>query len=216
MKTLKTLILLLFITVSTNAQNIQFHYDLGTGRKHPTTTIEMFKPDKWGNSFFFFDMNHNGDKGVDLSYLEIARCFKINKTPFSVHVEYNGGFTTAFPIEDAWLGGIDYSWSNKDFSKGFSIKTLYKNIREKDDASFQLTGVWYMHFFKRKLSFTGFVDFWKEEMYWGDKKFRFLTEPQIWYNINKQFSVGSEVEISSNFISNDLEIMPTVAIKYNF
>jgi len=44
------------------AQNVQFHYDLGhnlskdlSNRPAVTTTVEMFKPDKWGSTFLFTD-----------------------------------------------------------------------------------------------------------------------------------------------------------------
>ena len=48
-----------------------------------------------------------------------------------------------------------------------------------------------------------------------------LTEPQFWYNFTPHFSVGSEVEISNNFIYNTYDdktffINPTVALKWNF
>ena len=84
-----------------------------------------------------------------------------------------------------------------------------------NDNSFQLTGVWYLNFLKGKMSFNGFADFWKEETANGD--FIFLTEPQLWFNATKKFSVGGEVEISSNFAGMDgLKAMPTVAAKYTF
>lgn len=38
------------------AQNIQLHYDLG--RKGITSTVEMFKPDKGGSTFFFVDLDY--------------------------------------------------------------------------------------------------------------------------------------------------------------
>ena len=48
---------LLFFTMiafasAVSAQNIQLQYDLGKDRKYVTTTVEMFKPDKLGNTFF--------------------------------------------------------------------------------------------------------------------------------------------------------------------
>lgn len=51
-----------------DAQNIQLHYDLGhtlysdlTPRQSVTTTVEMFKPDKWGSTFFFIDLDYKND-----------------------------------------------------------------------------------------------------------------------------------------------------------
>jgi hypothetical protein len=72
-----------------------------------------------------------------------------------------------------------------------------------------------------KLTFAGFADFWKEGMDWDvdgsiDTDFRFLTEPQLWYNFNQHFAVGTEVELSNNFIGDQFFVSPTVALKYTF
>lgn len=217
---MKKILLVLIVSVmglGAIAQNIQTHYDMGKDRGHLTTTVEMFRPDKLGNTFFFIDFDYGtqGQEGVSLSYFEIARCFKLGKeTPFSFHAEYNGGFTKAFTINDAWLGGVDYSWNAADFSRGFSLKALYKNIRKSDDAGFQLTGVWYVNF-AEKFTFSGFADFWKDKgNFFG--KYVFLAEPQIWYNASEHFSFGGEVELSNNFVASEFKVMPTLAVKWTF
>ncbi|WP_066631535.1 DUF5020 family protein [Labilibacter marinus] len=215
------------------AQNLQVHYDFGKERKMVTTTLEMFKPDKYGSTFFFADMDYgsegSGVDGINLSYWEIARSFKWNETQkLEPRVEYNGGFfrfaddsyfaDASFAINDAWLIGAQYTWNNQDFSKVFTLQANYKTIRDKD-AGFQITGVWGLHFFDRKLSFMGFADFWKEENIFMNETtdFVFLTEPQLWYNINKTFSVGGEVEISSNFGGNKGSMVnPTLGAKWTF
>jgi len=225
------LALLLFILGDITAQNLQVHYDFGKDREHPTSTIEMFKPDKYGNTFFFIDMdyNANGINGVSLAYWEIARVFKTEKMPVGIHAEYDGGMgqfksgnqQVGYTLNDAWLGGIDYSINAQDFSKGASIKVLYKYIRDKHEASFQITGVWYVHFLNNKFSFTGFADFWREDWDFNfdgitDTEYIFLAEPQIWYNINKTFAIGSEIEMSNNFGNNEgFMINPTLGLKWN-
>jgi len=228
-------------------QNVQLHYDMGKDRGYLTSTVEMFKPDKFGNNFFFIDFDYGvGDmKGVSLAYMEIARCIKLGKSPFSWHAEYNGGFgksvkndlyskvganynsaplEASYPINNAWLTGVDYSWNAKDFSRGFSLKALFKTIQDKNDASFQLTGVWYVNMLKNKVTFSGFADFWKEDNDFflnaplGTKtQFIFLSEPQLWYNFCKNFAAGGEVEISSNFaLHKGLKACPTLGMKYTF
>ncbi|MBI9067911.1 MAG: DUF5020 family protein [Salinivirgaceae bacterium] len=215
-----------------NAQNVQLHYDFGKGRQMLTTTVEMFKPDKLGNTFFFIDFDYgskdSGVEGVSGAYWEIARVIKTENMPVGFHAEYNGGLGRiiaapgAFRINDCFLAGVDYSVNAADFSKGFSIKGLYKYIANKEDASFQITGVWYWNFFDGKITFKGFADFWKEDSDFdydekADACFIFLTEPQIWYKVNEHFSAGGEVEISSNFGGNDgFMVNPTLAIKYIF
>ncbi|MEZ5104620.1 MAG: DUF5020 family protein [Draconibacterium sp.] len=224
-------ILLLFVffvsVVAVKAQNIQLHYDLGEGRKFFTSTVEMFKPDKYGSTFFFIDMDYSSDarninNGISLAYWEIARAFKWNENQkFQPRVEYNGGTfkldgTAPFiPIENCYLAGIERTWASGDFSKILTLQANYKYIQDKEDASFQLTAVWTIQMLEGKLSFLGFADFWKEEMYWGTD-FRFLTEPQLWYNFSSHFAVGSEVELSNNFVGDKFFVSPTLAVKCTF
>ncbi len=127
---MKKLILLLAVVagVSAKAQNVQFHYDFV--REHPTSTVEMFKPDQWGNTFFFIDMDYNGKNGeVTGSYWEIARELKIGKGPISAHVEYNGGQMNGVgSFGNAYLAGPSYTYLAKDFSYGITFMALYKYI----------------------------------------------------------------------------------------
>ncbi|MBN2348965.1 MAG: DUF5020 family protein [Bacteroidales bacterium] len=214
------------------AQNIQLHYDFGKDRNYLTSTVEMFKPDKFGSTFFFIDMDYdvNKVKGVSMAYWEIARDLKFWEAPFAWHAEYNGGFgqfytptaNQAYTINDSWLTGATYTWNNADFSKGFAVQALYKYIRDKHDLSFQLTGIWYLHMLDHKISFAGFADFWREDMDFNfdgerDTKFIFLAEPQIWYNFNVHFSLGSEIELANNFGTvKGFKICPTLGVKYEF
>jgi Domain of unknown function (DUF5020) len=233
----KLLILFLFVATGTalSAQNVQLHYDMGKTRKYLTSTVESFKTDKYGSTFYFIDIDYGkaGDKGVEgpqLAYFEIARGIKFWNSPFELHVEYNGGFgqfkaspfNGAYTINDAWLFGGNYTWNTKDYSKIFTLQGMYKNIRGKNDMSFQLTGVWNLQFFKNKVTLSGFADFWREDNIVGPSgntkatDFVFLTEPQFWFNVTKQFSLGSEVEMSSNFAGHKgFMCNPTVAVKWN-
>jgi len=234
------IILLIFVVLALKAQtNLQVHYDFGKNRHYVTTTLEMFKPDKWGNTFWFVDFDYNFTKfnHPSMAYFEIARSLKFWDGPLSAHFEYNGGLGNSdsfgYSINNAWLGGVNYDFHNADFSKTLTLQAMYKNIRGKyDDGScqnsFQLTGVWNLNFFKKKLTVSGFADFLKEDnlnLYNanGDlispnlTKYVFITEPQFWYNLSENLSLGSEIEIASNFASvNGFKVCPTLAAKWNF
>ena len=61
--------------------------------------------------------------------------------------------------------------------------------------------------------------FWKEDnvINGEEKEYVFLSEPQLWFNATKNFSIGSEIELSSNFAGLDgFNVMPTVAAKWTF
>ncbi|MDX1283553.1 MAG: DUF5020 family protein [Draconibacterium sp.] len=233
-------VLLLFSFVAfaatVNAQNIQAHYDFGKDRNFVTTTVEMFKPDKYGSTFFFVDMDYSSesrdvDNGISLAYWEIARAFKWEENQkIMPRVEYNGGVFKLngedapwIAIENCWLAGIERTWASADFSKILTLQANYKNIKDKDNASFQLTAVWVVQMAKGKLTFAGFADYWKEEMGWDFNvqgipqtitDYRFLAEPQLWYNVSKNFSFGTEIELSNNFEADDFRVMPTLAVKW--
>jgi hypothetical protein len=73
MKKPVVILIVLFAIASVKAQNLQVHYDFGENRKLVTSTVEMFKPDKWGSTFFFIDMNYDAKNGktVSLAYWKL-------------------------------------------------------------------------------------------------------------------------------------------------
>lgn len=124
MKKLKSLLLMalaLLPASKTLAQtNAQILYDFGNDRKYVTLTLEMFKQDKWGSTYFFVDHDFNYDKMDPNSpnvaqggtYTEISRALNFwqnsSMKNWSLHVEYNGGITKNYPINNAWLFGVEY------------------------------------------------------------------------------------------------------------
>ncbi len=218
--------------ISAQAQNVQVHYDLGrnlypdeeAGRQKVTVTLEQFKADQWGSWFYFVDIDFSR-KFTEGAYTEISREFNLGKKGFAAHVEYDGGLNRFGSFQQAGLLGAAWNGHNEDFSKTYSVQLLYKRVFKSYDYtsaynSVQLTGVWGLNFGK-KCTFSGFIDFWRGEKADGHGQLVVLTEPQLWYNINKHFSLGTEWEISSNFIYNTYNdksffVNPTVAMKWNF
>ncbi|MDR1407842.1 MAG: DUF5020 family protein [Tannerella sp.] len=209
------------------AQNIQIHYDTGSAlygahkdRPLITTTVEMFKPDRWGSTFFFVDMDYRS-QGIAAAYWEIARELKFRQGNVSMHIEYNGG---APYVKNAFLLGATYTYGNAGFTKGFTFTPMYKYIQTLHSPhQFQLTATWYMYFVSRRFSFTGFADWWREPSANGD--FVFLAEPQGWIHLNRfrgidphfNLSLGSEVEASYDFAGkNGFFLIPTLAARWDF
>lgn len=237
---------LMACTISLTAQNVQLHYDLGhtlykdlSDRPSMTTTVEMFKPDNWGSTFMFTDIDYQRD-GVAGAYWEIAREFNVSKNrQWAAHIEYNGGLTSN---EDTWaatrfqhaaLVGPAWNWHNADFSRTFSLQAMYKyyfkNRHWNVDGfnSFQLTGVWSISFANRLCTFSGFLDAWYDSSAKGN--WIVMSEPQFWFNLNTlkgwdkvNLSLGTEVELSHNFVWNERSqhdrfyAIPTIAAKWTF
>lgn len=222
---------MLTFSFSSKAQNIQLHYDFQRGCA--TSTIEMFRPDNGGSTFFFVDLDYSPK--VTGAYFEISRELNFwqdtDLSWLSAHLEYNGGLNTqAGSFNNCWLGGLTYSGHSKDWSKTWSISAMYKAIPGTVDVlgkcqmhNFQITGVWNLDFFNHWLSFNGFLDFWREMRPWQGTEFIFLTEPQLWVNLknikgweNINLSLGTEMEISANFVGKGFHVMPTLAAKWTF
>jgi hypothetical protein len=228
-------LLLLFVLISfaqVYAQNLQVHYDLGEDRNYITTTLEMFKPDEYGATFFFVDFDYNlpGNKSMSLAYFEIARYVTVYDK-LALTVQYNDGIVVgegsplnyAFTLNQTWLGGVSYP-----IDLGFvtlNTDLLFRKTYNSESPDGQLTIVWFVPFLEGKFSFTGFLDFWSQDKLVraqlpseDEKEFVFLTEPQIWYNIMNHLSVGTEIEISNNFLpfQDEIKVNPTIALKWNF
>jgi hypothetical protein len=226
------------ISLGSVAQDIQLHYDFGrniytgeeAGRQKVTITVEQFKADDWGSWYYFFDVDLTS-KTTRSIYTEISREINLGKNlPLAAHVEYDGGLWHAPAIgngsyQQAGLAGIAYNGHNADFSKTWSVQALYKQFFKSYEgthsyASFQLTGVWGLNFLDNKMTFSGFIDFWRGEKANNHGCLVILSEPQLWYNVNKHFSVGTEVEFSNNFIVNYYNdktffVNPTLGVKWN-
>lgn len=233
--------ILLMLSFTVYAQNIQLHFDPRHAlhsdvvpRNYLTATFEMFKPDKWGSTFMFVDLDFNQSRGnIGLAYLEIARDIKIGKSPIMAHIEFNGGLgktgksnanTSGFSIENAYLGGASYATN----IGGVNLSTylVYKyNAFERVSNDVQWTVTWGTNLFNDKVTLSGFLDVWTENKdrthakAISGKKVILLTEPQFWYNLTPNLSLGTEIEISNNFYvfyNNNIYVNPTLAAKWNF
>lgn len=230
--------------LTVKSQNIQLHedfahtlYDELSGRPSMTVTLEMFKPDKLGSTFTFVDLDFHSE-GMSGAYWEISREFNLTKNKqWAAHIEYNGGVASdeetwqATKFQHAILLGGAWNWASKDFSKTFSVQLMYKYYFKNSHhgvnpfSGFQLTEVWGIQFAKGACTFSGFCDLWYDPN--ANGKLIFLTEPQFWYNFNTlwkgvNLSIGTEVEISNNFVWNDLGqnnkfyVIPTIGAKWTF
>ena len=198
-----------------NGQNIQLHYNSShalyddlSSRPRVFTTLELYKPDKWGHTFLFTDINYYADGAAGV-YWEISREF----------------------FQHAFLTGFAWNWASSDFNRTFSLQALYKqyfNGMGRDGyAGFQGTAVWGLNFAKGLLTFSGFCDLWYDPDVKGN--FILLSQPQFWVNLNAlkgmngvNLSLGTEVEVSNNFVFNDkgdndkFYVTPTLAAKWTF
>jgi hypothetical protein len=236
---MKKLILISFLAlpIICNAQNLQLQYDFGENRKFVTATLEMFKPDTLGSTFFFadFDFNFPGKyRSMSAAYWEISREFYIpglRKNPtfdeLALHLEYNDGFGAyeagrdtmlAFTYNSVFLMGLGHPVKIGQFV--LSTQYLLRLPRGMNSPDFQFTVVWFQPLFKDKLLLTGFADLWSQDKIANTEKKElvFQTEPQLWYLITPKIGIGGEIEISKNFPvgPNKWEFLPTLGFRWEF
>ena len=196
--------------------NVQMHYDFAKAlygseldnRPRWTATIENFKADKWGSTYFFVDGNF-ADNTLESAYAEFARELRFWEAPLAVHVEYNGGLSGNGSYNDAYLAGGAWNWANKDFSKTFSLQLLYKYLARQQVGSkhsWQVTTVWGIHFANGLCTFSGYADLWHDGSVKGN--LMLSSEPQFWFNLaaldsvddDFKLSLGAELELSKGLV----------------
>jgi len=230
------LLFALFSPLTMMGQNLQFQYDFGEDRKFYTATLEMFKPDTLGSTFWFVDLDFNfpgNPRSMSAAYWEISREFYVpwlKTTRFkklAFHLEYNDGFT-AYRDSGTAMGAASY---NSVFLTGFShplkigtvelsTQWLLRIPRGMNRPDFQFTVVWFQPIFQNKILFTGFIDLWSQDkVYEPDKKeLVFQTEPQLWLMLTSAIALGGELEINKNFPvgPNEWEFFPTLGFRWEF
>ena len=222
------------------AQNVQVFYDFGENRQYVTTTFEMFKADKFGDTFWFIDHYYNPTDNSAVvtpnsgpangSYFEIERGINFwqdtNLKDLSAHVEYDGLITgTGFNM-GTWCFGAKYFFHSSDFSKTLTLYAMYEHFNSNKisqaDVPVKFSAVWGINdiFGVKGLVFKGFADFWGNDSQFGTS-WSFLSEPQIWYNLlpnvfDGHLDIGGEIEISNNFVKKGFAINPAAGIRWNF
>lgn len=218
------------------AQNVQVFYDFGENRQYVTTTFEMFKADKFGDTFWFID-HYYADKAqrkagnasaFNGTYFEIERGINFwqdsNLKDLSAMVEYDGSSWGA----GIFCFGAKYFLHNADFSNTFTVALLYDAHIGVGDADIpvKFSGVWGMNdiFGVKGLVFKGFIDVWGNNSAFADgtsAKVSVLTEPQVWFNLGSTFDghldLGGEVELSYNFAGHKgFMVNPCAGIRWTF
>ena len=250
----RTLLWACLLTLSVNltfaGTNLQVFYDFGSlgtactnqRTNRVTTTLELFYPDNWGNTFAFVDFDYNihpsDPKNTPfMAYWEIARCLnfwqKTAAKDLSLQVEYNGGLGLGknadgtyygYGINHAALVGLNYFLHTADYKNTFNVELLYKYIADgqKNQVPLQFTFVWACRDFCTApgLTFSGFLDIWGQKS-GAMQSFVVLSEPQLWYNVGQWFKcnhlhIGTEIEFSYNFTGAGFMCNPCLGIKWCF
>jgi len=218
---------------------LQLHLDFDrepyVGEGIYTATLEHFSEWKYGDNFFFVDAEGQSDysERTETFYYEIAPRLSVDRIVGSkimpvdtlgetyVTVQYNDGGEDF--INPVWLSGVSIDF-NFQPDYGFSNLSVMVRHEETQDTAYQITFVWGQPFklFGWQFSTQGFADYWQ-----NDNCEVFLTEPQLRFHLSSLFGtdsimstsvIGSEVEISHDFFSEDADwqVNPTLFFAFSF
>ncbi len=240
-------LLLASLSLSAEAQNIQFHYDLGrtlypdaqAGRPYITATVEQKSLDKWGDTFYFVDMNFLSQGAVQANW-KFMRSLRFWKAPFSWHVRYDGGMrfvnanapapvgNMAISLKDAFFTGATYHYRTEDGKLMLNWTLTYKYIKKHTSPhNWEATVVWnYNPTASGVFKATGFATLWREKdarPTYGTT-YKFMSQPQFWCNLDKirgfnkdvRLSLGTELRISKNVDAPQWLVIPTLALRWSF
>lgn len=242
---MKKLILITLCVCSFQAysQNLQLHYDLRysidpthNSKNFPTVYFEYFKQQTDTSSFirpgsflFKVETDLQGDKNnVGKSFIQATQTFRLWEPKIFVGVQYSGGLGVTEPkqysyyINNALSIGpsVPFQWQGAYFN-AFVYYTY--NMLKKPSNDIMLSLYWWKGFFNYKLEFAGDFELYTLNKNHGDdftkglngKTVSFFGEPQVWFNLNKSFALGSKqlLYYHVNTSENLFQVYPTVAVR---
>jgi len=165
---------------------------------------------------------------IGQTYIQVSQSFRCWKPPVFLSLQYSGGLGVTEPkeysyyINNAFSLGLSYPFQWK--GAWLSAVLNYKYIpypKPTHDPLFTL--YWWSGYFHYKLEFSGDFSIWTENKDHGDaytagqrgKRFFFFAEPQLWYNINKTFSLGTKINAYYHINTPDdrLQVYPTAGVR---
>jgi len=229
---MKKLIILL-VTISTlgiscvNAQmlNTQFHYETGSfdvggqkiKRNNFRYNIQMLNRDKLGTYYWSIDMKYSVEDSATFAQLQLFRTFKLPKMKY---LQVAVGHAGIVGLNGYYFAGIHHPLK---FGKLTLLPLLlyqYNKIAQSPDIRF-MTG-YSASLFNDKISIFGFANAFTSDKYNAGevdgKTVVASLAPQIFYNLNKTFAIGTQIDASVNKYVRDgkVKVLPSIGLRADF
>jgi len=245
---MKYLILLIIISLPASlfAQNLQLHYDFRhtvdpahNSQNFPTLYFEYFKAMDSTSSFikpgsFLFKLEDDlqGDRdNSGKAFVQVSQTFRLWQPKIFAAVQYSGGLGVTNPaqysyyINNCFSIGPSYPFQWK--GAYFNAEIFYNyNILKKPSNDIMLSFYWGKGFWNYKVEFAGDFELYTLNRNQGDaatknlggKMISFFGEPQIWFKIKGNFSMGSKAILYYHVVipQNLFEVYPTIAARVKF
>jgi len=245
---MKSLLFLTIIAWSaqTFAQNLQLHYDFrhSVDPKHnsqnfPALYFEYLKTldstsffIKPGTFFLKVETDMQGDQdNIGKAYIQTSQSFRFWKPKIYLNLQYSGGLGVTNPaqysyyINNSISLGPNYLWNWHGAYFNIALSYDY-NMLKKPSHDMLLSFYWWKGLWNYKMEFAGDFELYTLNKNHGDdftkglkgKTVSFFGEPQVWFKIKGNFSLGSKFIMYYHVITPDnlFEVYPTVAARIKF
>jgi len=237
---------MIFFGLTVKAQELQLHYDFrhsldpaNNRSNYPTLFFQYFKTLDSGSLFIkpgSFMMKMQTDfKGKDNNqgnfYMQVSQSFRCWKPKIFIHLEYSGGLGIAEPgsygyyITNSFSAGLSHLCSWKGGYYNFALDYRY-NAFERPSHDAMISFYWWKGLLNYKIEISGDVELWTVNKNRGDagssslkgKLVLMFGEPQVWYNLNQHFALGTRINIYFHIydIANQIQVYPSPGLKYKF
>lgn len=226
-------LILLFIIISTitianlNAQmlNTQLHYETGSfdaggqeiKRSNFRYNIQMLNRDKLGTYYWSLDMKYSLKDSATFAQLQLFRTFKLPKMKY---LQVAVGHAGIVGLNGYYFVGLHHPLK---FGKLTLLPLLlyqYNKTAASADVRF-MTG-YNANLFNDKISIFGFANaFTTDNFNAGEVDGKIIVSsiaPQIFYNLNQTFAVGTQIEANVNKFVRDgkVKVVPSIAVRADF
>jgi hypothetical protein len=218
--------LALAISYSSNGQfrDVQLHYELGSfkvgdktiKRNFVKTKLQVLHRDSLGITYINTELDYNSKaKGLSFSQFTLLRSIKL---PFLKYIQPSVGHAAALGRDNQFFAGVLVP---AKFGKVVVLPLFlyaYTKSAKRPDARIMI-GV-NTKLFKNKVSIFGFASTWtSDKIVNGEakgKKVGWQITPQIWYNINRSFALGTKLDYSRNvYTTNATNVfLPTTGVRW--
>jgi hypothetical protein len=233
---MQRLVLLLIVAAApflVSAQNLQLHYDLRhtvapdqNARNFTTIYFEYWKKQqdsgrsfiKPGSFLFKTEADLYGTRdNIGKFFLQLSQSLRFWKPRVYLALQYSGGAGITEPkqysyyISNTFSAGVEYpfQWKGIYFTSQLYLRYTSASV----DPLFTL--YWWKGLLHYKLEIAGDFSIWTDKGAGGKKLFFFFAEPQLWYRLLPQLSVGSKINLYYPENTNNLlQVAPTIAVRW--
>ena len=240
----RLLILMVACCAMACSQQLQLHYDprhwldpAHNAKNFPTLYFQYFKAETPDSSFiklgsFLLQMQCDlpGPQGnIGKFFIQTSQALRFWDPKVFLEVKYSGGLGIAEPgaygfyIANSYSLGVvvPFQWNDVFLSASLDFSYTAFALPSHDVLA---SIYWWKGLWDYLVDLAGDVQIWTQNENQGTsltanlrgKRTSFYGEPQIWFNVDRSFSVGSKVNLYYNILTLDgtLQIYPTLAVRY--